>query len=536
MSSTTSSSSSSSTTTTTTTSLPADDSDLRPEGDRRRWWTLAVLCLSLLMTVLDTTVVNVALPTLSRELHASPSGLEWIVDSYTLLFAGLLLLGGAIGDRYGRHLTLPTGLFVFAAGSVAAAASSTAGELIAARAVTGAGAALVMPATLSILSGVFPNPADRAKAIGIWSAVSGLGIAVGPTLGGLLLEHFSWSSIFVINLPVIAVALIAGRRLIPASRAPRAPRLDIPGAALSVAGLSGLTYTLIHAPDNGWTSTATLATGAVSLVLLGAFAVVQLRTPEPMVDLRLFRNPRFAGASAGVMALFFALTAATFVLTQVYQFVLGLSPLQAGLRALPPALMVAVVSPIGARVAEKSGPRAPIAAGLALATGGLILYASASAGSGYLHYMLAMSVIGTGIGLAMAPATQTIMSSLPPAKAGVGSAINDTTRNLGSVLGVAVIGSIVTSAYKTALTPAHIPQAARRSVGAATEIAHRLPGPVGHELAAVAHHAFVHAADRGLLVAAGITIAGAIISARTLPGPARTTRPAAARQTAPVRA
>lgn len=528
----------SSTTTTTTSSDPLAGADR--ESARSRWLTLAVLCLSLLMTVLDTTVVNVALPTLSRGLHASSSGLEWIVDSYTLLFAGLLLLGGAIGDRYGRHLTLPVGLVVFGVGSVAAAVSSSASELIGARAVMGTGAALVMPATLSILSGVFPDPAERAKAIGIWSAVSGLGIAVGPTLGGLLLEHFSWSSIFLINLPVIAIALMAGRMLIPVSRAPLPPRIDVPGAALSVAGLSALTYTLIQAPDNGWTSTTTLAIGALSLMLLGAFAVVQLRSSEPMVDLRLFGNPRFAGASAGVMALFFALTAATFVLTQVYQFVLGLSPLQAGLRALPPAVMVAIVSPLGARLAQKTGPRAPIAAGLALATAGLGFFATASAGSGYLHYMLAMSVIGTGIGLAMAPATQSIMSALPPAKAGVGSAINDTTRNLGSVLGIAVIGSIVTSAYKTALAPAHntthIAQLARQSVGAATQVAHQLPRPLGDDLATVAHHAFVHAADHGLLAAAIVTTAGAIIAARTLPGPAPATQPAPAQQTAPASA
>jgi EmrB/QacA subfamily drug resistance transporter len=530
----------SSTTTTTTNSDPGTGAHHESRDDRRRWWMLAVLCLSLLMTVLDTTVVNVALPTLSRELHAGSSGLEWIVDSYTLLFAGLLLLGGAIGDRYGRHLTLPAGLVVFGAGSVAAAVSSSAGELIAARAVMGTGAALVMPATLSILSGVFPSPAERAKAIGIWSAVSGLGIAAGPTLGGLLLEHFTWSSIFLINLPVIAIALIAGRALIPASRAPRPPRLDLRGAALSVAGLGALTYTLIEAPSNAWTSSTTMATGAVSLILLAAFALVQLRAVEPMVDLRLFRNRRFAGASVGVTALFFALTAATFLLTQVYQFVLGLSPLEAGLRALPPALMVAVVSPIGARLAQKTGPRAPIAAGLALATAGLVLYARATAGAGALHYMVAMSVVGTGIGLAMAPATQSIMSALPPAKAGVGSAINDTTRNLGSVLGIAVIGSIVTSAYRTALAPAHIaagiPQAARESVGAATQIARRLPHPIGHELATVAHHAFVHAADRGVLVAAGITIAGAIIAARTLPGPVRATEPASAQHGALARA
>jgi EmrB/QacA subfamily drug resistance transporter len=493
-------------------------------SDRRRWWTLAVLCLSLLMTVLDTTVVNVALPTLSRELHTSSSGLEWIVDSYTLLLAGLLLIGGAIGDRYGRHRTLPGGLLVFATGSVLAAISSSAGLLIAARAVMGTGAALVMPATLSILAGVFPNPSERAKAIGIWSAVSGLGVAIGPTLGGLLVEHFAWSSIFLINLPVIAIALVAGHALIPPSRAARPPRLDVPGAALSVAGLSALTYTLIQAPTYGWTSTATLTTGALAVSLLGAFAVVQLRSAEPMVDLRLFANPRFAGASLGVMALFFALTAATFLLTQIYQFVLGFSALQAGLRALPPALMVVVASPIGARIAAKTGPRTPIASGLALSSAGLVFFATATAGTGFLHYMLAMSVIGAGIGLAMAPATATIMSTLPPAKAGVGSAINDTTRNLGNVLGIAVIGSIVTSAYKAAIAPSHVgaqmEQAVRRSVGAATEIAHRIPGPAGHELATIAHHAFVRAADRGLFVAALVTIAGVIIAVRSLPGAA----------------
>jgi EmrB/QacA subfamily drug resistance transporter len=507
-----------------------------PAADPRRWWTLAVLCLSLLMTVLDTTVVNVALPTLARELRASASGLEWIVDSYTLPFAGLLLVSGALGDRFGRHRALPAGLLVFAAGSVLAALSATAGQLIAARAVMGTGAALVMPATLSILSGVFPNPAERAKAIGIWSAVSGLGVAVGPTLGGLLLEHLSWSSIFLLNLPLVVVALVAGRRLIPVSRSPLPPRLDLAGSALSVAGLSALTYTLIQAPDNGWTSAATLVAGAFSLVLLVLFAAVQLRTSEPMVDLRLFANPRFAGASLGVMALFFALTAATFVLTQIYQFVLGFSPLQAGLRALPPALMVAALSPLGARVATRIGARVPIAGGLGLATGGLLLYTTASAASGFMHYVLAMSIVGAGIGLSMAPATQTIMSSLPPAKAGVGSAINDTTRNLGNVLGIAVIGSIVSSAYTSTFAaagvPRHMTQIARQSVGEAVQIAHRLPGPIGHELSVTAHQAFVHAADRGLLAAAAVTLAGALIALRMLAGPAHSSQAALADQAA----
>ena len=351
----------------------------------------------------------------------------------------------------------------------------------------GAGAALVMPATLSILTGVFTDPAERAKAIGIWSGVSGLGVAVGPTLGGLLLEHFAWSSIFLINIPVVVVALIAGRRLVPASRAPKAPRIDITGASLSVAGLSALTYTLIQAPSNGWTSSSTILTGVLAACLLVAFVTQQIRRSDPLIDLRLFANPRFSAASGGVMALFFALTAATFVLTQIYQFVLGYSPLAAGLRALAPALMVAIAAPIGAKIAEARGPRLPITTGLLLATGGLCLFATGNPNAGYLHYMIAMTFVGLGIGLSMAPATHSIMSSVPSAKAGVGSAINDTTRNLGGVLGVAIVGSVVATSYKTGLTPAtthlgrHLQALVGQSVGLATEIGKHIPGSIGHQ-------------------------------------------------------
>jgi len=515
--------------TSTTSTHPEDP---RASADRRRWKTLAVLCLSLLITVLDTTVVNVALPTLDRTLHASSSGLEWIVDAYTLVFAGLLMLGGALGDRYGRHRALPAGLLIFGAGSVIAALAGSVSQLIVARAVMGAGAALVMPATLSILTGVFTDPAERAKAIGIWSGVSGLGVAVGPTLGGLLLEHFAWSSIFLINIPVVVVALIAGRRLVPASRAPKAPRIDITGASLSVAGLSALTYTLIQAPSNGWTSSSTILTGVLAACLLVAFVTQQIRRSDPLIDLRLFANPRFSAASGGVMALFFALTAATFVLTQIYQFVLGYSPLAAGLRALAPALMVAIAAPIGAKIAEARGPRLPITTGLLLATGGLCLFATGNPNAGYLHYMIAMTFVGLGIGLSMAPATHSIMSSVPSAKAGVGSAINDTTRNLGGVLGVAIVGSVVATSYKTGLAPAtthlgrHLQALVGQSVGLATEIGNQIPGSLGHQIIISAHHAFVHAADQGVLIAAGVTLAGAIVAVRCLPAPARVPNPA----------
>src|SRR5690348_9588797 len=243
----------------------------------RRWWTLGVLCLSLLVIVVDTTIVNVALPTFARDLHASSSGLQWIVDAYTLTFAALLLLAGAIADRYGRHRALAFGLGLFAFGSLAAAFTQTTGELIAARAVMGVGGAFIMPATLSIITSVFTDHAERTKAIGLWSAVSGLGVAIGPLAGGWLLAHFSWDSIFLVNLPIVAAALVAGRWLIPASRAPRSARLDLIGAALSVAALTGLTYTIIEAPTNGWLSAQTLALGAASVALIAVFLAWEAR-------------------------------------------------------------------------------------------------------------------------------------------------------------------------------------------------------------------------------------------------------------------
>src|SRR6516165_10195378 len=295
----------------------------------RRWYTLGVLCLSLLIIVVDTTIVNVALPTFARDLHASSSGLQWIVDAYTLTFAALLLLAGAIADRYGRQRALAAGLAVFGAGSLAAAFTQTTSELIAARAVMGVGGAFIMPATLSIITAVFTDHAERTKAIGLWAAVSGLGVAIGPVAGGWLLAHFSWDSIFLVNLPIAGTALLAGRWLVPASRAPVPRRLDLVGAALSVAAFAALTYTLIQAPADGWASAATIARAATAAGLLAAFAAWEARSSHPMLPLVLFRDRAFAGAAAAIMLLFFALTGGVFLLTQIYQFVLGYTPLAA---------------------------------------------------------------------------------------------------------------------------------------------------------------------------------------------------------------
>jgi len=404
-------------------------------------------CLSLLVIVVDTTIVNVALPTFARDLHASSSGLQWIVDAYTLTFAALLLLAGAIADRYGRHRALAFGLGLFALGSLAAAFTQTTSELIAARAVMGVGGAFIMPATLSIITAVFTDHAERTRAIGLWSAVSGLGVAIGPVAGGWLLTHFSWDSIFLVNLPIVAVALVAGHWLIPASRAGGSGRLDLTGTALSVAAFTGLTYTIIEAPSRGWLSASTLGLGALSVALLAGFVAWEARAAHPMLPLRLFRNPRFTGAGLSITVLFFALSGVVFLSSQIYQFVLGYSPLAAGVRALPSAAALAVMSPAGAALAKRAGVRVPVTLGLVMLAAGMVFFATASGASGYGHYVLAMVVVSAGIGLAMSAATSASMRELPPALAGVGSAVNDTTRNMGSVLGVAVFGSITASVF-----------------------------------------------------------------------------------------
>jgi EmrB/QacA subfamily drug resistance transporter len=467
----------------------------------RRWWTLGVLCLSLLVIVVDTTIVNVALPTFARDLHASSSGLQWIVDAYTLTFAALLLLAGAIADRYGRHHAL-----AFAFGSLAAAFTQTTSELIAARAVMGVGGAFIMPATLSIITAVFTDHAERTRAIGLWSAVSGLGVAIGPVAGGWLLTHFSWDSIFLVNLPIVAIALVAGHWLIPASRAPGTGRLDLAGAALSVAAFTGLTYTIIEAPSHGWLSVWTLGLGALSIALLALFVAWEARAAHPMLPLRLFRNPRFTGAGLSITVLFFALSGVVFLSSQIYQFVLGYSPLAAGVRALPSAAALAVMSPVGAFLAKRAGVRVPVTLGLIMLAAGMVFFATASGSSGYGHYVLAMVIDSAGIGLAMSAATSASMRELPPAMAGVGSAVNDTTRNMGSVLGVAVFGSITASVFASRMGSV--------SLSAAAAAGHRAGGASGTAVLHAAADAFVSGADRAVLAGAIVVAAGLVVAWR----------------------
>src|ERR1022692_4963002 len=426
-----------------------------PGGHPRRRQILLVLCLSLLVVVIDNTILNTALPTLARVLHAGTSSLQWITDAYTLCFAALLIPAGALGDRYGRRLSLLGGLTVFALGSTAAAFASGTGMLIAARVVMGLGAAFVMPATLSILNAVFP-PKERPQAIAAWSAVAGVGIVIGPTLGGLLLSHFWWGSVFLINVPLVALALAGVLLTVPETAEPDGHRLDIAGTLLVAGALFAIVDAIIEAPDRGWTSAATLAETAAGIAALGIFAWWELRTEHPLIDLRIFASRAFSTAAASVTVIFFALFGSLFVLTQYLQLVHGYSPLSAGVRALPFAFAMAAASPVSPAAAKRFGTRVIIPAGMALMGLGLLDLSTVGVHTAYLPIAIAVAIMGTGMGLVMAPASTTIMTTVPAHQAGAGSAINDTIREVGGALGVAIVGSLAAAVYRSHLTHALI--------------------------------------------------------------------------------
>jgi EmrB/QacA subfamily drug resistance transporter len=477
--------------------------------------------------VVDNTIVNVALPTLVRHLHASTTSLQWVVDAYTLAMAGLLLTLGSLGDRIGRYRTLAAGLVVFGLGSGLAAISTSSGQLIGSRVLMGIGAAAIMPATLSILTNVFTNPAERARAIALWSAVAGLGIAIGPTLGGWLLENFAWGSIFVVNLPIVAIALVAGRLVVPPSRDAHPRALDPMGAVLSIAGLVALVYAIIEAPTNGWLSMTTVGIGGLGAAILAAWVRWEQRSSHPMVDLRIFADLRFSAASFAVTMIFFGLFGWLFLFTQQLQFVLGYDALQAGVRALPFAVTMGLVSPLAAQLAARVGTKLVVAGGLAIMAGGLAMVSTATVHTGYSYLLAASVIVATGMALAMAPATESIMGSLPPSQAGVGSAVNDTTREVGGALGVAIIGSVASSLFASRIHPflAHVPAPAaaeaKASVGAAVAVGNHTPGPVGQALVDAARQAFVSGTDRAVLVAVAAAILGSLVAFRYLPARAR---------------
>ena len=478
-----------------------------PAANPNRWKILGALSVALLVIGVDNTILNVAIPTIERDLDASTSSMQWIVDSYMLVFAGLLLVMGSLGDRFGRKRALNVGLVLFGASSLAAAVSTSDDMLIAARASMGIGGALIMPATLSILMNVFPRE-EHAKAIGIWAGVFGIGIAVGPTGGGLLLEYFDWGSVFLVNLPIVAAALLAGARLIPESKDADAPRTDFVGGALSIVGLSTLVYGLIEAPAEGWTSAPTLAAFGIATAVLAAFVAWELRAKHPMLDVRLFANVKFSAASGSLALISFAMFGSIFFLTQYLQGVLGYSALEAGVRLLPVAGGMMVGAPLSAAVARRLGTRTTVAAGMAGVAAGLGMMAFADAGTSYAFVALSMATLSLGMGLSMAPATESVMSVLPLEKAGVGSAMNDAVRMVGGALGVAVLGSVLSSGYRGGMDGA--PEAAKESLGHALQA-----GDPGVSQTAI--DAFVGGMHTTATVAALVALAGAAVAFTLLP-------------------
>ncbi|MER7045187.1 MFS transporter [Streptomyces jumonjinensis] len=413
----------------------------------QRWLILGVICLAQLTVLLDNTILSVAIPSLNRELGASATDIQWMINAYSLVQSGLLLTAGNAADRYGRKKLLVAGLVLFGIGSLAAGLSQSSGQLIAARAGMGVGGALLMTTILAVVVQIFDDT-ERVKAIALWSTVSSLGFAAGPLIGGVMLDHFWWGAIFLINIPVVALALTAVVALVPESKNPQGERPDLLGALLSTIGMTGVVYAIISGPEHGWTSGQVLIPAAVGVAVLAAFAVWELRIPYPMLDMHFFRNRRFIGAVAGSILVAFGMGGSLFLLTQHLQFVLGYGPLDAGLRTAPLALTIVALNltGVGPRLLPKLGTPLTIAIGMALVSAGLAAIALLG-GDGYGGMLLGLVVMGAGIALSMPAMANAIMSAIPPEKAGVGAGVNGTLAEFGNGLGVAVLGAVLNSRF-----------------------------------------------------------------------------------------
>jgi EmrB/QacA subfamily drug resistance transporter len=489
---------------------------------------LPVLCLSVFLVVVDNTIVNVALPSLSRDLGASTTSLQWIVDAYSLAFSGLLLAGGGIGDRLGRKGVMQIGLFFFGIFSALAAVSHTTGTLIATRALMGAAAAFIFPATLAILTSVFTDHSERQKALGIWGATSGIAVAFGPITGGALLEHFWYGSIFLVNVPIVIVTLIGSHLLIPKLPPEARHRFDTRGVLISTAGVSLLVLAIIEGPQWGWSSSGTLACFGAAVVLLSIFTAVELRTDKPLLDVRVFAVPRFSAGALSIAVAFFCLFGFIFLVTQYFQFVKGYSTLSAGVHTLPFAIVAAIVTPIAAVVALRVGTRLVVGIGLLLMAGGLVMAGLTSTPNAAFFgpIIVGMVLLALGLSSITAPATEAVMGSLASDQLGSGAAVNNTTRELGGTLGVAVLGSVFASGYAPRITAAFAPypipagakQAAHQSMAAALAVVHHAPPAAQPVLQAAAFSAFGAGFKVACIVGAGVAVGGAAYAFRFLPG------------------
>jgi EmrB/QacA subfamily drug resistance transporter len=495
---------------------------LDPVTYARRWKTLGVLSLSLVIIGLDNTVLNVALPSLQDEFDASSSTLQWIVDAYLLVFAGLLLTMGTVGDRFGRKRALQLGLALFGGGSLLAPFASSSSELIAFRGLMGAGGALIMPATLSIISNVFP-PEERTKAIGIWSGMASVGIGLGPLLGGLLLEWFDWRAVFAINVPIAATAMALGFKLVPESRDPKPGAFDLAGAGLSIAALTTLVYGIIEAPDRGWTEPTILGCFGAALALGTAFVAWELRTPEPMLNLSFLRDRRFSVASMAISLASFALFGASFAATQFLQDAHGYSALEAGAAMVPLAFGLVIGATTSVKLIPRVGTTKVVASGLVGLAATLMAAVTWSADMPYWQLGLWFFAVAMSMGMIMSPATASVMGSVPEDKAGVASAMNDVTREVGGALGTAVIGSLISSLYASRIAdsishlPASLHSAVQDSIGKANAVAAQLPADQGAHLKDAAATAFTHALGLGFAIAAACAVAAAVAVKLWLP-------------------
>ncbi len=488
-----------------------------PIAGRRRWWALAVLCLGLLLIALDTTVLNVALPAIARELHASTSALQWVVDSYTLALGCLQLVFGGLADNLGRRRFLLLGLTVFAAGSIWAAYSFSAGSLIAARALTGVGAAALLPCTLASVLFLFPDARERAKALGVWSATLGLGIVAGPTIGGALLDHFWFGSIFLLNVPIVLVAFVLVLAVLPENRASATGRrLDVAGTGLAVFACVAVLWGLIEAPDRGWLSVPVTLSLIVGLLTAAAFAVWEARCQRPLLPRQLYRRPAFRMGTTAITVLFFGVYGLLFALTQDLQLRLGYGALAAGIRMLPAGILLVSAS-VAPALARRRGAATVLGLGLAVVAGGLAVIGAAPARAGYLPIGIGLFLIGVGMGFTMPTAEDAVLASVEPSDAGAGSGANSTHLQVGGSVGVALLGSILLTTYRHDLAhlagaPVAAVRAARPSLYAADEATSLLSGCARGPSFASAH---LDTCARAFLTAAGDGFGDGLRSALT---------------------
>ncbi|MFG2293829.1 MFS transporter [Streptomyces sp. NPDC048603] len=493
-----------------------------------RWRILAVLCLSLIVTGMDNLILNLALPRVQHDLAATGGELQWIIDAYTLAFGGLLLLAGGLGDRFGRKRMLLTGLVLILGFSLAAAYATSPAMLITMRAGMGVGGAFVMPATLSIIKHVFPA-GEQAKAISVWAGSGAIGVPLGPVLGGLLLEHFWWGSVFLISVPVVLVAIVAAAVMVPESRNPKRTPLDLFGVLLSVAGLGVLVYGIIEGPRFGWTDARTLSALSAGTLFVAAFVWWERRTAHPMLSAALFRSPQFAGSAVAMFCVNFCLFGLLFVVTQYLQFVRGHGPLEAGVRLLP-VLTAIIGAGLGGKLAERLGVRPVAVTGLVALIGSMLLMARADAGSEQVA-LWALALFGFTMGLVLPPCANAILAAAPEEQGGAASAVTDATLQVGGSLGIAVVGSVLTTAYREGLPelgglPAPSAAAVHDSLGGAAEVASRIGGEAGGGLLSIASDAYVGALSDAMTAAAAVAVAGVLATLLLLP--AGRPRPAAA--------